>query len=328
MLYKSYLIENNFSNLKEKISLFYGENLGLKNDFKRIIKEINSEDEILYFNQDEIIQNNNVLIKEITNVSLFEKKKIFFVENINDKFLDLVMEIEKIVADNKLFLFADILEKKSKLRNYFEKSEICAAIPCYADNDLSLKKLIQSKLEEYSGLTGNNINMILDSTNLDRAKLNNELEKIKTLFQDKIIKSEKLDLLLNNKSNEDFNKLKDQAFLGNKIATNKLLSETIIDNEKNIFYLNMINQRLYKISETLNKDGKTVEAKINSLKPPIFWKDKPIFISQVKKWNKSKITDVLKETYILEKEIKSNSIINKNILVKKLIVNICQIANS
>ena len=328
MLYKSYLIENNFSNLKEKISLFYGENLGLKNDFKRIIKEINSEDEILYFNQDEIIQNNNVLIKEITNVSLFEKKKIFFVENINDKFLDLVMEIENIVADNKLFLFADILEKKSKLRNYFEKSEICAAIPCYADNDLSLKKLIQSKLEEYSGLTGNNINMILDSTNLDRAKLNNELEKIKTLFQDKIIKSEKLDLLLNNKSNEDFNKLKDQAFLGNKIATNKLLSETIIDNEKNIFYLNMINQRLYKISETLNKDGKTVEAKINSLKPPIFWKDKPNFISQVKKWNKSKITDVLKETYILEKEIKSNSIINKNVLVKKLIVNICQIANS
>ena len=305
MLYKSYLIENNFSNLKEKISLFYGENLGLKNDFKRIIKEVNSEDEILYFNQDEIIQNNNVLIKEITNVSLFEKKKIFFVENINDKFLDLVMEIEKIVADNKLFLFADILEKKSKLRNYFEKSEICAAIPCYADNDLSLKKLIQSKLEEYSGLTGSNINMILDSTNSDRSKLNNELEKIKTLFQDKIIKSEKLDLLLNNKSNEDFNKLKDQAFLGNKIATNKLLSETIIDNEKNIFYLNMINQRLYKISETLNKNGKTVEAKINSLKPPIFWKDKPNFISQVKKWNKSKINNVLNETYIVEKEIKS-----------------------
>ena len=272
MLYKSYLIENNFSNLKEKISLFYGENLGLKNDFKRIIKEINSEDEILYFNQDEIIQNNNVLIKEITNVSLFEKKKIFFVENINDKFLDLVMEIEKIVADNKLFLFADILEKKSKLRNYFEKSDICAVIPCYADNDLSLKKLIQSKLEEYSGLTGSNINMILDSTNLDRAKLNNELEKIKTLFQDKIIKSEKLDLLLNNKSNEDFNKLKDQAFLGNKIATNKLLSETMIDNEKNIFYLNMINQRLYKISETLNEDGKTVEAKINSLKPTQYLK--------------------------------------------------------
>ena len=328
MLYKSYLIENEISNLKEKISLFYGENLGLKNDFKRIIKENNSNCEILYFNQEEIIHNNYLLIKEITNVSLFEKNKIFFIENINDKFLDLVMEIEKVISNNKLFLFSDILEKRSKLRNYFEKSKICAVIPCYVDNDLSLKKLIQSKLKEYSGLTGNNINMILDNTNLDRAKLNNELEKIKTFFQDKIIKSEKLELLLNNKSNEDFDKLKDQAFLGNKKNTNKLLSETIIDNEKNIFYLNVINQRLYKISETLNNNGNTLEAKINSLKPPIFWKDKPNFISQAKKWNKSKIKNVLKETYLLEKEIKSNSIIDKNVLVKKLIVDICQIANS
>tara|TARA_B100001121_G_scaffold48443_1_gene41843 strand:+ start:7434 stop:8420 length:987 start_codon:yes stop_codon:yes gene_type:complete len=328
MLYKSYLIENNISNLKEKISLFYGENLGLQNDFKRIIKEINSEDETLYFNQDEIIQNKNVLIKEITNVSLFEKNKIFFIENINDKFLDIVMEIEKIIADNKLFLFSDILEKRSKLRNYFEKSKMCAAIPCYADNDLSLKKIIQSKLKGFSGLTGNNVNLILENSNLDRAKLNNELEKIKTLFQDKIIKSEKLELLLNAKSNDDFDKLKDQAFLGNKKATNKLLSETIIDSDKNIFYLNVINQRLYKISETLNEDGQTVESKINSLKPPIFWRDKPNFISQIKKWNKSKIDNVLKETYMLEKEIKSNSTINKNVLVKKLIIDICQIANS
>mgnify|MGYP001215623544 CR=1 FL=1 len=328
MLYKSYLIENNINNLKERISLFYGENLGLKNEFKSIIKKNNSNSEILFFSQDEILQNNNVLIKEINNVSLFEKSKVFLIENINDKFLDLVIEIEKIIADNKLFFFLDILEKKSKLRNYFEKSKVCAAIPCYADNDLSLKKLIQSKLEEYSGLTGSNINMILDSTNLDRAKLNNELEKIKTLFQDKIIKSEKLDLLLNNKSNEDFNKLKDQAFLGNKIATNKLLSETIIDNEKNIFYLNMINQRLYKISETLNKDGKTVEAKINSLKPPIFWKDKPHFLTQAKKWDKEKLNSLLKKTYEIEKTIKSNSFLNKQILLKELVINICETANS
>ena len=116
--------------------------------------------------------------------------------------------------------------------------------------------------------------------------------------------------------------------MGNKEATNKLLSETIIDNEKNIFYLNVINQRLYRISETLSEDGKTVESKINSLKPPIFWKDKPNFISQAKKWNKRKIDNVLNKTYILEKEIKSYSITNTNVLVKKLIVDICQIANS
>ena len=91
----------------------------------------------------------------------------------------LLKEIEEIISDNKLFLFSNILDKKSKLRNYVEKSEICAAVPCYADNDLSLKKLVQIKLKGFSGLTGKNINIILEHTNLDRAKLNNEIEKLK-----------------------------------------------------------------------------------------------------------------------------------------------------
>ena len=328
MIYKSFLIENNLNNLKEKISLFYGENLGLKNDFKITIKKNNPDSEIIYLNQDEIIQNNGTLIKEITNVSLFEKNKIFFIENVNDKFFVLLKEIEEIISDNKLFLFSNILDKKSKLRNYVEKSEICAAVPCYADNDLSLKKLVQIKLKGFSGLTGKNINIILEHTNLDRAKLNNEIEKIKIFFQDKIIQSEKLEILLNNNSNYDFDKLKDYALLGNKIATNKLLSETIIDDEKNILYLNAINQRLYRLSEIMSIEHQTIDNRINSLKPPIFWKDKPNFIAQVKKWDKKKINNALEKTYILEKEIKSNSLINKNVLVKKLIIDICQIANA
>ena len=35
MIYKSYQIEKNIALLKEKISLLYGENLGLRNDFKK-----------------------------------------------------------------------------------------------------------------------------------------------------------------------------------------------------------------------------------------------------------------------------------------------------
>ena len=38
MIYKSYLIEENLEILKENVALFYGENIGLKNNFKRSIK--------------------------------------------------------------------------------------------------------------------------------------------------------------------------------------------------------------------------------------------------------------------------------------------------
>ena len=40
MIYKSYLVEGNIKILQNNINLFYGENLGLKNDLKFIIKKI------------------------------------------------------------------------------------------------------------------------------------------------------------------------------------------------------------------------------------------------------------------------------------------------
>ena len=40
MIYKSYLLEQNFQRLNQNLVLFYGENLGLKFQFKNQIKSI------------------------------------------------------------------------------------------------------------------------------------------------------------------------------------------------------------------------------------------------------------------------------------------------
>ena len=55
-----------------------------------------------------------------------------------------------------------------------------------------------------------------------------------------------------------------------------------MDNEKNIFYLNIINQRLEKLLQINNLNKSTIEDAINSLKPPVFWKDKPNYKSSQK----------------------------------------------
>ena len=64
------------------------------------------------------------------------------------------------------------------------------------------------------------------------------------------------------------------------------------------------------------------------LKPPIFWKDKDVFMNQAKKWKSDKIKNILNETYKLEIEIKSNAMLNKNVLLKKLLIDICTLANA
>jgi|TARA_B100001059_G_C17753135_1_gene538355 DNA polymerase-3 subunit delta len=328
MIYKSYLIEQNLKKISENFVLFYGENLGLKNEFKKKIKSIEKEIIIIRLNQDEIVKNKDNFFNELLNLSLFEKKKYFLIENTNDKILPLIEEIIPKLDQQKVFLFSEILDKKSKLRNFFEKSKDGAIVPCYPDNEISLKKIIQDKLIGFVGLNTENINLILESCNLDRSKLYNELDKIVVLFKDKKIDIEDLSKLLNQRVNEDFDLIKDAALSGKKNVTNKLLSDTIIEEEKTLFYINNINNRLNRIKDILSNNNKSLEKAIESVKPPIFWKDKPNFLIQAKKWNLKKISNILQTTFDLEIQFKSQSILNKNILVKKLLVDICNVANA
>ena len=101
-----------------------------------------------------------------------------------------------------------------------------------------------------------------------------------------------------------------------------------MDYEKNILYLNIINQRLDTLLQIHQLNVSKIEDAINNLKPPIFWKDKPNITKQAKKWNKYKIKNMFEATVELEKRIKTNNLIEKNILIKKLLLDICSKANS
>lgn len=330
MIIKSYLLEQDIKLLSDKnLFLFYGENLGLKNDFKNLIK-LNSPDyKIININQDEVIKNQENFLSEFLNYSLFEKKKIYYINGCNDNILEFIQEVHKIIDNQLIFLFGENLDKRSKLRNHLEKAKNAYVIACYIDNEITIKKIILNKLKNFRGLTPENINLISDNCNFDRVKLNNELSKIISCFTNKNIENEKLKSLLDIKINSDFHFLKNEALSGDRIKTNKLLSDTVLETEKNIFYLTIINQSLMKLSETSKiAEESGIDKAINVVKPPIFWKEKPIFKKQLLKWNTNKIKKIQNVTYNLEIEIKSNTQINKSVLIKKLLVDICELANA
>ena len=329
MIYKSYLVEKNIDLLKNNLVLFYGENYGLINEFKEILKTKNSKFNIIRITEDMILNNQNLIFNEVYNESLFEDLKIIFIDNATDKILNTIEEIHPKINKNKIYLFSSILEKRSKLRSYVEKSKNCDVVPCYKDNEISIRNLIQDKLKGFTGLNAQIINNILENSDLDRAKIQNELNKIISYFSDKVIKNDEINKLLNIKVNDDFDAIKDSALKGNKLDTNNLLNSTIFELEKTPLYIVMINQRLNKLKEIVSsKDKKNIEQLINNMKPPIFWKDKPNFLQQTKVWDLRKINKALKITYDLELKIKSNADINKHLLIKKLMLDICLLANS
>ncbi len=329
MIYKSYLVENNIKILKNNLILFYGENFGLKEDFKNIIKDKHNKLIVKNLYQDDIIKNKELIYNEILNGSLFDESKIFFFNNCNDKILDFLKEIEKKLNLNKIFVFSEILDKKSKLRNYFEKSKDCDVIACYEDSDINIKKFLQIKLKDFSGVTPQTFNIFLESCGLDRVKLNNELQKVNNYFLDKIIKNEDLAKLINPRNDDNFKNLKDSALNGQNKNTNKLLSTTMLDVEKIPLYLHSLNQNLIKIKELIHlSKGSNLNNAIDKIKPPVFWKEKPNILLQAKLWNIEKIKEGLQKIYDVEVKSKSNMVINKNILFKKLILDICLLANS
>ena len=326
MIYKSFQVENNISILNKKVTLFYGENAGLVDDFKKLLKE--KDKNILSFTENDLLSNNESFINEIINDSLFEAKKIFFIQNATDKSLKIIQEMIPKLGTNEMYLFAGILEKKSKLRKYFEVENNLNIVPCYQDNEISLKKIILSNLKDYSGIDTQLINFLIENSSNSRSKLGNELIKIKSYFVDKVIKIDALKELLNSKEDENFDLIKDTALSGNKEKTNQLLNSTMFDIDRSVFYIATINQRLLKLKEILKKDVVNIEKSMSEIKPPIFWKDKSTFLFQAKKWNTKKINNILNKTYNLELMFKSNSLINKDILIKKLLIDICENANS
>ena len=251
MIFKSYLVESNLSLLKDKnIILLYGENNGLKDDIKKSIIEKNKNKEIIRLTQDDILKNNSLLDNEIMNLSLFDDKKIILIDNITDKSFSL---IEKNVSQNNclICLFSGVLERRSKLRNLFEKEKTLGLIPCYEDNEITLQNYIKNYLKNIKGLNQEIINFIINNSNKSRDKIKNELDKTAVYFMEKEINISELRQLLNLDENDNSQRLRDTAILGDKRLLNDLISKTQINEQDNMIYIRGLLNQFIKLAEIL-----------------------------------------------------------------------------
>ena len=99
----------------------------------------------------------------------------------------------------------------------------------------------------------------------------------------------------------------------------------VFNNDETFSYLNAINYRLLKlldIHQQISIYGNQ-ELAISKVRPPIFWKDKPILLKLIKKWDKIRVLGAIKYVSKTEETIKKNSQINNIALVKNSILNLC-----
>ena len=111
----------NFKNI-----LIYGENDGLKNEIikKNIINEFSGD--LQKYDEKEILKDYDSIISGLLNRSFFEAKKIIIISRATDKIVEFIEELdEKKITDVIFVISSDRLEKRSKLRQVFEKKKFC-----------------------------------------------------------------------------------------------------------------------------------------------------------------------------------------------------------
>jgi len=295
MIIKSYEIKKNkFNLLKNNFYLLYGENLGLKKDIKNfVIEEIKKEYkslEIISLYENEILENEDTFFNLIFSNSLFSEKKIITVYETSDKIFKNVNEVyEKYSEDVYLIFFSDVLEKKSKIRNFFEVNKKSICIPCYPDNEKDLRIIAQLELKKNNiNLSNEIINLLIEKSNLDRNNLRNEIEKIKSYsLNKKTVELNEIKSLINFSGDYKSDLLVNECLCGNIFQYKKILSELYVNTINQILLLRILSNkihRLVKIKEQENGSN-NLDNLINASKPAIFWKEKPLVKKQLSVWN-------------------------------------------
>ena len=322
MIIKSY--ETNKINFeKNKFVLFYGKNEGFKNEVTNNL--IKNKDNIVKYEEKEILENVNDFIESILSKSLFESEKIIIIKRVTDKILKIIDEVDsKNFEDIKIIFNADNLEKKSKLRSLFEKDKKYICVPFYPDTDQTLSKLTYNFFQKKNILISpSNINLIVNKCNGDREILLNELNKIEYYSKNgKKITTESIAKLTNLIENHGTSELIDSCLAKNKKKIVDILNENNFNNEDCILIIRSFLNKAKKILILSNEfqNNKNIDLTISSAKPPIFWKDKEIVKKQIYEWTPENIKKLIYKLSEIELLIKKN--INNSInLITDFILN-------
>ena len=306
--------------------LFYGDNEGLKEDTIKNFFVKKYQNKIHRYEEKEILDNIDDFYNNVFTKSFFDNEKLIIINRVSDKIREIIEElIEKKTEDIQFILNSKNLEKKSTLRKLFEKQKSIVCIPFYEDNNQTLNSIISLFFRNKKiPISQQLINVLVERSRGDRKNLNNELEKIENFsLNKKNLSIQEIIKLTNLADNYSASELVDHSLAKNTRKTVTILGENNYSDEDNIIIIRTLLaklKRLVKIYELVDEKN-NIEQAISACKPPIFWKDKPLVIQQIRSWKKDGLEQLIYKTNEIELLVKKNSALAKNILADFIINN-------
>ena len=324
MIIKNFELDK-LNSINYNFHLIYGNNEGIKEDIIKNTYLKNFDGEILKYDEHEILGGKDEFLSSLLTKSLFENSKLIIVSRGSDKLTSLIAEVlENEITETKIIIKCSNLEKKSKLRNLFEKEKKIICTPVYEDDSRSLNSVINIFLRDQKFSLSQEIkNILIERSKGDRINLKNELLKLKNLS----VSKNKLSIddvikLSNLAENYSVFELSDNYLAKNSKKVSNILNENNYSSEDCILIIRTIlnkSKRLLKIRNEVDNNA-NIDQVLSSFKPPIFWKEKDIVKKQAQSWSTDEVKEIIFKANDLEILVKKSSV-NSMLFVSNFVSN-------
>ncbi len=307
--------ENNIINYKTfKLFLFHGSNLGKADDCSSSVIKLEKQKhdvETINIFSDQIKKGElSTIFHESKSPSIFGHTTILSLFLNSEKAnKELISNISNINHDNLIVLIkSDQLSPKSSVRIFFESNENAVSVPCYEENKSEKIEYISRRLDnEGIDMTQSEINVLSENLPNQRLEIKNELEKIIILHKN-FSKTNSVASMLSYISDSLENDQQKFVFsFASKCSKNFVknynkFTDFGVENIKLVSYLLEHFFRLLTVKRKI-KEGISIKDSIKKLRPPVFFKNIPLFEKQLSNLSIHELETIIKKLYICKKEL-------------------------
>lgn len=304
---------------KIRAVLLYGPDAGLIRErlnimTKSVAGAIDDPFRVSEFNASALSDDPARLGDEAASLALTGGRRVVRVRDAGDTLGDLFAKfLENPLGDSLVIVTAGELSPRSKLRVAFEEADSGAALPCYADTSESLESVIRSTLKA-AGLqiTADALGWLTDRLGGDRELSRRELEKLilymgpDTKTAGGTISEEDVLACIGDTAALSLDDLTYAMADGDQASMQRVFGRLTAEGTSPVSILTAVARHMMRLHETRGRmaEGKSADAAIMSLRPPVFFKLKDRFQGQAKRWNETLLArglDILMEAEMAAK---------------------------
>ena len=275
--------------------------------------------------EDDILQEKVILRDVLGTPDLFSGPSLVLIKNATDKLVPFIKEIleNKAPSCPCIIKSTSYLRPSSKLRKLFEDHEDLAAVACYAlsikEIEIQIQGILTSRQKKISpSLLGNLAHLFQDHLFM----MKQELEKLVLYIGSRdTIEEQDVRLGLSGLISSSANTLTSAFLDRNPGAFSKHLRLQLTEEGTPIGVLRNLNMHLVRLHEahTLLSGGKPLDLIMRSLKPAVFFTEKPQLQRHLNLWSPSMLQKTITNLLLLEVECKSNSSLSEELCTHSLL---------